>query len=352
MAAKKKSPRAVKKKAKTKAQSSPRKRVAVTGQSLRLAAKQADLLVRRTTEANVEKATELEVARIDRQEADRALGAFYAEEARRDGRTFYNFLAQGDSWFDYTCGYALIHWLKGLFKPENAYFDNIAASGRTLRQMLSREFKEHLAAGPPNGQPWNGVLLSGGGNDICGVPHFRDWLKPYDGGIPRPEYYITTDFDHELSILEGIYEEAIDLVGKFTHGAKLFAHDYDFAIPDNRCVTGRSPHLRRDFHFCFAGPWLWPYFEERGFHQPGDPVPQLTKDIITAMLKRFSAMLESLERRYPDRFCLVRTQGVLTPIQSMKLWVNELHPYDDSFKVLAQSFYDKLHSHVSTWRAG
>jgi hypothetical protein len=40
----------------------------------------------------------------------------------------------------------------------------------------------------------------------------------------------------------------------------------------------------------------------------------------------------------------VRTQGVLTPIQATQLWANELHPYDDSFEVLAKPFYDKLRS--------
>src|SRR5262249_23746252 len=74
-------------------------------------------------------------------------------------RPFFNFLAQGDSWFDYTCGSAIIDWLQALFKPENAYFKNIAASGRTLRQMLSRDFKDKLAAGPPNGARWSGILL-------------------------------------------------------------------------------------------------------------------------------------------------------------------------------------------------
>jgi hypothetical protein len=251
-------------------------------------------------------------------------------------------LAQGDSWFSYTCGFAIIHWLQALFKPENAYFDNIAASGRTLRQMLSSEFKDELAAGPPNGARWDAILLSGGGNDICGDHRFRDWLKANDGGTHPPDYYITTAFDHELGILNGIYEDAIALVGKMAPGVRLIAHDYDFAIPDGRCVTGRSPHLRADSHFCFAGPWMLPAFEERGFHRPGDPLSQLTKDIVTAILRRFGDRLAGLEQKYPHQFVPVRTQNTLKPIQDAKLWVNELHPYDDSFKLLAKPFYEKL----------
>jgi hypothetical protein len=320
----------------------PRRKVAPTAQSLRLAAKQADVRVRRAGEAYVEKATELEAARAEQRAAERSLAAFHAAEAAREKRPFYNFLAQGDSWFSYTCGFAIIHWLQVLFKPENAYFDNIAASGRTLRQMLSNEFKRELTRGPPNGAPWNAILLSGGGNDICGDHRFLDWLKPNDGGSHPPEYYITDLFDHELRTLQGYYEDAIALVGKLAPGVKLFVHGYDFAIPDGRCVTGHSPHLAANLRFCFAGPWMWPAFEQRGFHKQGQSISQLTKDIVTHILKRFADMLAGLEQKYPAQLVLVRTQGTLTPIQDVKFWVNELHPYDDAFKLLAKPFYDRL----------
>lgn len=100
---KKKSPRAIKKRA-ARGKRPPANKVTVTGQSLRLAAKQADLLVRRSGQVYIEKATELEAARIERREAERALSAYYSAEAKRIGRPFYSFLAQGDSWFDYTAG--------------------------------------------------------------------------------------------------------------------------------------------------------------------------------------------------------------------------------------------------------
>jgi len=63
MEKKKKLPRATKKRA-ARAKRSSAKKVTVTGQSLRLAAKQADVLVRRTGQAYVEKATELGATEI------------------------------------------------------------------------------------------------------------------------------------------------------------------------------------------------------------------------------------------------------------------------------------------------
>jgi hypothetical protein len=341
--AQKKKPSRAKKKAAVRAMSPRRSESLLSAPALKLAAKQADLKVRRTAQAYVAKAAELEAARLERAEADRALGLFYAAQAAKAKQPFYHFLAQGDSWFDYTCGFSIIHWLEGLFGPERAYFQNIAVSGRLLRDMLSDDFKAKLKAGPGNGGAWNAILFAGGGNDICGDSRFQDWLKPYDGGTD-PEGYITAAFDQEVLVLQGIYEEAIALVAKAAKGVPLLAHGYDFAIPDGRCVTGLSPHLDSDFHFCFAGPWMYPAFQMRGFHKSGGKLPQLTKDIVTAILRRLAAMLAGLEQKYPNQFVLVRTQNTLQPTQDPKLWANELHPYNDSFKLLAQPFYDKLRS--------
>src|SRR6185437_6779360 len=109
--------------------------------------------------------------------------------------------------------------------------------------------------------------------------------------------------------------EVLTVISKTTPGLKLFAHDYDFAIPDGRCVTGRSPHVEARLHLCFAGPWMSPAFEERGFNKLDDRVPQLTKDIVITILRRFADMLGGLERRYPNQFVLVRTQNTLMPVQ-------------------------------------
>src|SRR5262245_27192070 len=112
MAQKKKASRA-RKKAAGRGKRPPRGKVAITGPSLRHAAKQADVLVRRTGQEYVDKAAELEAARLKRRDAERDLGAYYATEAKRAGKPFYNFLAQGDSWFNYyPCGVAIIDWLQ------------------------------------------------------------------------------------------------------------------------------------------------------------------------------------------------------------------------------------------------
>jgi len=95
MAQKKKAPRA-KKKAAVQGKRPQRSRVTITGPSLERAAKQAEVAARRAGQAYVEKATELEAARIAQREGERQLAAFYAAEAAQAKRPYYNFLAQGE----------------------------------------------------------------------------------------------------------------------------------------------------------------------------------------------------------------------------------------------------------------
>jgi hypothetical protein len=316
---------AVRKKRLISAKASRSPKAAATGVSLGHAARRADLLARSAVEAHAQSAYELEQARQQRRAAARALGRFNAAQAARAGRNFYNFFAQGDSWFDYPCGYDIIAYLQNeLFGTKIAYFDNIAAYGRKVREMLSSDFKRALEAGPPNAPYWHAVLLSGGGNDLCEKGRFRDWLNPYDGGNSPAESYIAPA----------------------PRSPRLFVHGYDFAIPDDRCVTGPNKGGKAEsaeFRYCFAGPWLWPEFEERGFHKAGiDNGRTLSCAIVVAILKRFATMLAELERRYPSQLTLVPTQGTLMPIQATTNWANELHPQNDPFRELAQRFYDKL----------
>ena len=108
MAAKKKPSRAAtpgKKKAKPSLKKSPVRKPPMRGPALRQAVRQAALRVRRAGMAYVEKATELEAARIAQREAERRLAAFAASraaQAAQERRSFYSFLAQGDSWLSYT----------------------------------------------------------------------------------------------------------------------------------------------------------------------------------------------------------------------------------------------------------
>src|SRR5262249_55498213 len=134
MAAKRRPPRSAKVTQTKKKAKAPAKKGALARKIavLRLAAERGDARVRRAVEAYVGAATELEAARIKRAETDQALAAAYAAKALQENRPHFDFLAQGDSWFDYPLGKAIIQALQALF-GENASFYSMAKYGLTLQ---------------------------------------------------------------------------------------------------------------------------------------------------------------------------------------------------------------------------
>ena len=88
-------------------------------------------------------------------------------------------LAEGDSWFDYPLGRDVIRALEGLLSLPIA---NMAHHGDEVRQILAlkqrKEIERRLATGAPDGQPWDVLLLSAGGNDFVG-DQLCIWIKSY-----------------------------------------------------------------------------------------------------------------------------------------------------------------------------
>jgi hypothetical protein len=301
----------------------------------RLQAERAELVAKRAAKNAAEAQLDLESAFADAREAQRRAAILSAEEADRQNRPFLAGLAQGDSWFNYSiCGRSIITDLEGMLRGNGAFY-NLAQPGRLLRDMmigqLRKDFETALSRGLDEKHPWNVVLLSGGGNDICGNGTFVDWLKNFDGG-ELPEAYITPAFDEELRRLSDLYDDAATLVAARAPGARLFVHGYDFAIPDGRCV--------QVVDHCFAGPWMRPAFDVRGFHKGNrQKVPTITIEIVKIILKRFRIMLDGVASRY-EHLRVVPTQGTLSPRPAS--WANELHPTNPSFEKIAARFYDAI----------
>jgi hypothetical protein len=308
---------------------------AVTLRTAQLDAKRAEVTAQRAAKAAAEQQINLEEAFAAAREAQLRAAILSAQKATRENRPFLAGLAQGDSWFNYSvCGRSVITDLEGMLGDKGAFY-NLAQPGRLLRDMLMgqlrKDFESALSRGLDEKHPWNVVLLSGGGNDICANGTFVDWIKDYDGGS-APESYIASDFDGELRRLEGLYEDAATLVAAKAPGARLLVHGYDFAIPDGRCV--------QVFDHCFAGPWMWPAFDVRGFHKGSrQKAPPITIAIVKLLLERFSMMLEGVAGRH-RHLTVVPTQGTLSPRPAS--WANELHPTNPSFEKVARRFYEAI----------
>ena len=242
-----------------------RRSFAAAARTARLEQRRAQLRARRAADFAAKRVLDLDQAFADARKAQRHATLLSAQEAARNNRPFLACLAQGDSWFNYSaCGRSIITDLEGMLGDKGGFY-NLAQPGRLMRDMLTgqlrKDFEEELSKGLGRKYPWNVVLLSGGGNDICGNGTFVDWLEEYDGGA-APEPYIASAFRMELKHLEDLYDEAATLVATRAPAARLFVHGYDFAIPDGRCV--------QVLRHCFAGPWMRPAFEKRGFQRKMD----------------------------------------------------------------------------------
>ncbi len=233
-------------------------------------------------------------------------------------------LAEGDSWFDYPNfrGAGVIWQLENTIKL-NALFLNLAKAGDEARYMLGVDERKVLAdqlkQAVDRGRPFDGLLFSGGGNDIVGNPLVL-WLKTFAAGMTADQVIDSPRFDAAAGLVLAAYEDLIQIRDAQSPDTAIFLHAYDHAIPDGRGICG-------------IGPWLQPSLKARG-------VPEaLRRDVVKALLSRFATKLQALASD-PRKIFLVPTQGALLGHDGW--WDNELHPNADGFRAVAKKFRDAL----------
>lgn len=120
-------------------------------------------------------------------------------------------------------------------------------------------------------------------------------------------------------MVEACYLSLFALRDRIVPGVLIFGHCYDFPIPN-----GAHPPC--------AGPWLKPSLDFCNWSVADGTT------IVHDALAAFRTMVKRLADKPANRFHLVDTQGTLAPAD----WANELHPYPDGFRKIAQKFADAL----------
>ena len=166
-----------------------------------------------------------------------------------------------------------------------------------------------LATGKPDF-----ILFSGGGDDIAG-DQFCIFLD-YAGG---PSGLDPSRIAAAIAMIRASYMDLFSFRDRYAPGVPVFAHCYDFPIPDGR-------------HPVCAGPWFKPSPDFCGYS-----VAQGTL-IARAALAQFRTMLLELGSDPANRFVLVDTLGCLAASD----WANELHRYPAGFKAIAGRFLQAL----------
>jgi len=167
-----------------------------------------------------------------------------------------------------------------------------------------------MASGKPDA-----ILFSGGGDDIAGDQFciFLDFALPGATGLN------TDRFQGAKDMVEASYLDLIAFGNRYAPDVPIFAHCYDFPIPNG-------------VHPACAGPWLKPSLDYCGWN-----VTQGTA-IIRQALIAFKAMLADLAGKSANNLTLIDTQTQLVPSD----WANELHPFPDGFNTLAGRFVEAL----------
>lgn len=281
---------------------------------------------REAIQAEMQKRTLAHKRRVGRLRNGRRLRA---EAKKAAGAGQLDFLAVGNSWFDYPLSgndpsfssTAIPAQLTQIGNPPPLVL-NYAYFGQATTAVLTYENQEQIidAATDPsqwvNGAP-DAILASMGGDDLVG-DQFAIYLDYQGAGLDMAR------FQGALASVQASYMDLFALRDAILPGKYVFGHCYDYAVPN-----GVAP-------VC-AGPWLQPSLEFSGY----DTAEGLT--IVTAMIDAFHAMLSGLAATAGNRFILVDTRNTLVrQTGAQNGWANELHPYPAGFQLLAQKWMAAL----------
>jgi hypothetical protein len=259
----------------------------------------------------------------------------------------FNLLAQGDSWFDYLPGHDLIKYLRN---KHGHKIENVAVGGSTLNDIVygpvpknwlgisqaddidrMTELVARIQATKPQG-----LLLSGGGNDIAGEVYFS-FLNNAKSNLNNPNDEVLKGVISETfeKAYDDLIQTAILAAEGITPAMKIFTHGYDYPWPDGRGLT----------MFNLVGPWFDDSFNKKNYPYDGSSGGQLKVryDIVKVFIDSMNRMLKGLEVKYPGQVFHVDLRGTLN---SRDEWANELHPKNPGFEKLADKFNLVLHQHL------
>lgn len=248
-------------------------------------------------------------------------------------------LAQGDSWFSIGAipPFLTTNLLAGLELSSGTCIVNCASPGATLRRMAdttrSRKFLQLLHGALAT--KWDGILLSGGGNDVIEAVQSMDpapalrllrfqpeWGDPALG----PHKYVSDPGWNTLRVhLRAVFDGFIAARDKgVNRGQPVILHSYDLMAPR---------HAPAGLGF---GPWLSKALDAFA-------IPQTDWNMVAGELAtRTHALLDGF-RQGAANVHLVDTLGTLTPAPNDSTgptedWQNEIHPTRGGYRKLSDQW--------------
>jgi hypothetical protein len=272
------------------------------------------------------------------------------------------FLAQGDSWFSVG---AVPPWATSsivsqivLGFPASAV--NCAYPGRLLAHMVDWRRDtgfSNLLAGK-FAVKWDGILLSGGGNDLIAAasvlpcnangtpvtPDARLLLKPSEWrpvGQAAARYVSDAGWATFAVYLPAQFKDVIaQRDTDVNSNIPLFCHSYDYLLP-------RDAPASPLFHM---GPWLYPAFV--AYEIPSADWLGVVAELIDRLAGLLRSTIDIINAEGDKRVYLVDGRGTLTEAQAGSYgtsndWENEIHPTAGGYKKLAALWRPAIESRVT-----
>jgi hypothetical protein len=244
------------------------------------------------------------------------------------------FLGQGDSWFSIGA-FPPTRTANLFFKlmlPELCCVVNCAHPGAVLARMTDTTrnptFLALLSGNARRG--WEGLLLSGGGNDVIDAAQAAPDNPPaqrllartdeWGEGADESKYLSSAGWDTLRTHLHAVFDELIaerDSTDT-NRGIPVVLHTYDFATPRPSGNGGQG--------------WLRPALVDFGI--PQDDWIKVSR----ALLTKLAALLREMASRHPNVH-VVETLGTLDPASThdsgrTRHWENEIHPSKAGYELL------------------
>jgi len=283
--------------------------------------------------------------------------------ARRWNDNPIRFLAQGDSWFSIGAmpPWATSNLLQKIRLSYSASVVNCAYQGRELSLMVDwakdSGFSKLLAG--DLSVKWNGILLSGGGNDLIAaasvLPRHTDGrpidrslrllLKPKEwvltAGVPS-RYFCDEGWQTFAVHLTECFRKIIDTRDSHTNNRNvpLFCHCYDYPMPRNAPASKLFE----------IGPWLRKAVV--AYEIPTEDWFAVAKELIDRLAQLLETIVKDINTPQHRNVFLINTRGRLIPAsqeseEESNDWENEIHPTGNGYRKLADTWRPVIEAQVS-----
>ena len=168
-------------------------------------------------------------------------------------------LAKGDSWFDYPLSgnsYTfrstdIISYLTSM-GTTNPVILNIAHHGDATTTEMSLPKQERMIEALQGPDNWmasskpDAILFSGGGDDIAGDQFciYLDYAQPGITGLNAKR------FQGILDMVRASYEDLFEFRNRYAPDVPVFAHCYDFPVPNGVHPDCGDPWLKPSLDYC------------------------------------------------------------------------------------------------------